>query len=197
MSQGEKTEPERRPANDSLIIGDRNAVQQNQIIGDNNVVNQTIDQSIEVPAESEDDLTIRFGKWFMLKVFGTLKHSMKPFGVIVAVSGIGTLYSLLNPFYLIQRFGDSNYIWIVGGLLLALTGVGFGWLVFMDSSTTTCPKCGWKFSWLNTKRVLKHHVTLSNQELRKYENTFQCTNPSCKYKEENVPQTVRVPFSSV
>jgi hypothetical protein len=80
--------------------------------------------------------------------------------------------------------------------MLALAGVIFGWLVFMDSSSTTCPKCGWKFSWLNTKRVLKHHVTLSNQELRKYENTFSCTNPSCKYREENVPQIVKVPISS-
>ncbi len=187
-----RARPETRISDSTFDVSD--STNTAMIFGDRNVVTQkAISQRIEMEADDDDDLTIRIGRWIMLKLFGTLKHGMKWYGLVsvslgIAV-GVPTVYSPL----LIQTFGETNFIWVWGGFALLLAAIlYFGWLIFVDSSSTTCPRCGWKFSWLRTKRVLTKHAELSDREVRNYESTYSCTNPSCGYKRENVREIIEI-----
>jgi hypothetical protein len=166
--------------NTAVIVGDRNVVTQN--------VSST--QPVEMPTDS-DDFAIRIGKWLMLKLYGTLKHSMKPFGVITSLLAVGIAIPAFSTNWLMQEFGATNFTWVWVAFLLPLAAtLFFGPYIFLTSHETTCPKCGWKFSWIQTKKILKRHVELSDREVRNYESTYECTNPACKFKRENVPEVV-------
>ena len=166
------------------------------VIGDKNVVNQNADQSIDILPD-DNDLTNRVGKWIMMHVFGRLDHSMKLYGVLTTLVAGAIAYPAFQPALLIQWFGESSFpmVWYAFLIPLIVT-LALGPLLFVESHQSTCPKCGFKFSWINTKRTLKKHAVLSDREIRNERATYQCTNPKCRFKRENVPEIYERRFSS-
>jgi DNA-directed RNA polymerase subunit RPC12/RpoP len=159
------------------------------ISGDHNTVNQTIgsQQPIPVPSyEPSEWGMFHFGKWLMLKLFGTLKHSLKGFTITVVALCIGTIL----PMAIVPRIDITLYsspFMVLDIICFGIVAV-FGGGTIVSAKRTECPRCHYKFSYFNVSKFLIGTRETESMEVHHYKNRYRCNNCGYKYEDESVVQ---------
>ena len=164
-----------------LVIQQASGVRPN--LRGHQMVNDSRKSMVNVaPYEDETYGRIKFGKWLMFKLYHTFNHDMKGFAEVTSLLTIGTALPIIFFGYPITRPLISYPLLYASVFSLAMVAY-LGWGTYFWSSETKCPKCGERFRFIRTRRVLTDERKLSDAEIRSYKNTYTCKNPECNYQE--------------
>jgi hypothetical protein len=158
------------------------------------------EKPIQVPSytQNESEL-IGLGRWIMLHLFGSLNPDLGLFTIILYLAGIVSGGVTFSPFVPNSPFtvGSQYFVPVELAGILALLVVLVFFRIIQVSKETRCPKCGWRFSRLIEKKILKKTRNLAEKKVREYQTTYTCNNPSCDYKKvETEPEEISTEVES-
>jgi hypothetical protein len=150
-------------------------------------IGHDIIQNIEAPQKpidvhpyNSDDLgVIRIGRWLMLRLYGTLDHSLSRFTLFTLIASIisgGAIYTPYVPSTPVP-IGSHYYLGLsLAGFIGLALSLYFGWAPIGMAKETECPNCHYKFSFLSVQKTLTNTASLSDEEVRNFKVKKVCQN---------------------